>query len=80
MSGCRVLAPTGYNIKHDKLVLNIHHDTLLKMNLRYVLFWDIVQHNNENRTLYKYFSPTGRYTAQPTIQTDAHVLGPSTDN
>ena len=35
---------------------------------------------NENRILYKCFSPTRRYTAQPMIQTDAYVLGPSTDN
>ena len=43
MSGCWVLAPTGYNIKYDKMVLQTHHNTLLKKNLRCVLFWDIMQ-------------------------------------
>jgi hypothetical protein len=75
-SGYRVLAQTGYNIKYDTLVTGIRHDTLLKIHLRYVLFWDTVQRNNDSRTLYKYFSPTGRHIAQ----TDAHMLGPSTDN
>jgi len=82
MSGYRVLAPTGYNTKHDTLVTGIRHDTLLKMNLRYVLFWDIVQRNNESRTLYMYFSPTGRYTAQHSLRyKEMHICwGPSTDN